>query len=66
MHCGACVHVCPNNAIELVVGGPKGIVARVDPLECRGCGGCSSVCTNNAIQQNPSNYIEILEKFVRR
>ncbi|MHB8896729.1 MAG: 4Fe-4S dicluster-binding protein [Candidatus Geothermincolia bacterium] len=66
MHCGACLNACPSKAIELVVGGPRGLVARVDPLECRGCGCCSSVCTNNAIQQSRSNYIEILEKFARR
>jgi len=66
MHCGACVVVCPNKAISIVDGGPKGKVANVDPSECRGCGACSSVCPNNAIQQASLNYIEILNMFARK
>ncbi len=66
MHCGACVQSCPNDAITLVQGGPRGLVAWVDPAECRGCGSCTSVCSNGAIQQSIFNDVEALEKLKRR
>jgi len=66
MHCGSCVDACPNRAIAIVEGGPKGSVARIDPAECRGCGGCSAVCPNGAVQQSSLTYIEVLEVFKRR
>ena len=65
MHCGACVSVCPNDAITIVEAGPRGLVARVDPAECRGCGACSSVCSNAAIQQGAFHDIEVLTLFAR-
>jgi heterodisulfide reductase subunit C len=66
MRCGACVSVCPNNAIELVERGPRGLVAKVDAAECRGCGACSSVCSNAAIQQGAFHDIEVLGLFASR
>jgi len=66
MHCGSCVDACPNRAIAIVEGGPKGSVARIDPAECRGCGGCSAVCPNGAVQPSSLTYIEVLEVFKRR
>ena len=66
MHCGACASVCPNYAITIVEGGPRGLVASVDTAECRGCGACSSVCSNAAIQQGALHDIEVLGLFARR
>lgn len=65
MHCGACQSVCPNNAIKIIKGGPRGLVAIVDPAECRGCGACSAVCSNAAVQQGAFNDIEVLGLFAR-
>ena len=43
--CGACVQVCPTEAIALVEG-----KARVDEEICIGCGACADECPENAIQ----------------
>lgn len=43
--CGACVEVCPTEAIALVDG-----KARVDEETCIGCGACADECPQNAIQ----------------
>lgn len=41
--CGACVGVCPNEAITL------GETADVDPEKCIGCGTCASTCPTESI-----------------
>ena len=46
--CGACVEVCPANAIDLVEG-RAGLVAEVNPALCKGCGLCVAVCRGEAI-----------------
>lgn len=42
--CGACVKVCPVEAIVIVEG-----VAVVDPEKCVDCGTCVDECPNKAI-----------------
>jgi len=42
--CGACVPVCPVNAISM-----QDNKARVDPFQCTGCGACVPVCPQEAI-----------------
>jgi len=49
--CGNCVDVCPYGAIELVEGGKRGQVARVNPGLCKGCGTCPGACPSSSIQQ---------------
>jgi len=41
--CGACVHVCPQNAITL--GEERAAISQ----ECLGCGICVKTCGSNAI-----------------
>jgi Fe-S-cluster-containing hydrogenase component 2 len=43
--CGACVEVCPVEAIALLEGR-----ARVDEGLCNGCGACAGACPEDAIQ----------------
>ena len=43
--CGACVEVCPVEAVALVDG-----KARVDEELCTGCGACVDACPEEAIQ----------------
>jgi Fe-S-cluster-containing hydrogenase component 2 len=43
--CGACVEVCPAEAITLVEG-----QARVDEVRCTGCEVCVTACPEDAIQ----------------
>jgi NAD-dependent dihydropyrimidine dehydrogenase PreA subunit len=43
--CGACVEVCPVEAIALVNG-----KARVDEELCTGCGACADACPEGVIQ----------------
>jgi len=43
--CGACVAVCPEQAIALDESGK----ARVDENKCTGCGTCVGVCPTNSI-----------------
>lgn len=42
--CGACIAICPYNAITL-----EENEIQVNEIYCRGCGACASVCKNNAI-----------------
>lgn len=42
--CGACVGVCPNEAIKMVDG-----IAVIDPDACIDCGACEGECPNGAI-----------------
>ena len=44
--CGACVEVCPVEAIAALVDGK----ARVDEELCTGCGACVDACPEDAIQ----------------
>ncbi|MCK9341324.1 MAG: 4Fe-4S dicluster domain-containing protein [Synergistaceae bacterium] len=43
--CGACVKVCPVDAITVY----KGIFAEVDPIMCIGCTKCAAICPASAI-----------------
>lgn len=43
--CGACVNVCPANAISIY----KGIWADVDAEKCIGCSKCEKICPPSAI-----------------
>jgi Pyruvate/2-oxoacid:ferredoxin oxidoreductase delta subunit len=43
--CGACVEVCPVEAIALVDG-----KAHIDEKLCTGCGACVSACPEDAVQ----------------
>ncbi|OKY78591.1 MAG: Ferredoxin [Candidatus Methanohalarchaeum thermophilum] len=45
-HCGACVGVCPENALDLVGYNIK-VVG-----ECISCGNCEEVCPVNAITRD--------------
>jgi heterodisulfide reductase subunit A len=43
--CGACVEVCPRNAIKLDNNGPV-----VDVVSCSGCGACTAVCVKGGLK----------------
>lgn len=43
--CGACVYVCPKNAIEMVEDEEGFLYPRIDPLKCIDCGLCRKICT---------------------
>lgn len=43
--CGACIKVCPVNAITIY----KGIFALVDTARCVGCAKCANTCPAYAI-----------------
>ncbi len=47
--CGACLSVCPMDAIEL-----DNVTARIDPEKCTDCGACLAVCPNDAIVLPPA------------
>jgi heterodisulfide reductase subunit A len=47
--CGACLEVCPANAIELIERHPGQPLAEVNPALCKGCGLCVAVCRGEAI-----------------
>ncbi|MFZ5917412.1 MAG: FAD-dependent oxidoreductase [Chloroflexota bacterium] len=47
--CGACVEVCPANAIEIVARRPGQPLAEINPALCKGCGLCVAVCRGEAI-----------------
>lgn len=43
--CGACISICPVNAIKFVKG-----KAQIDPNKCIKCGSCAQFCPVNAIE----------------
>lgn len=45
-YCGACVSVCPNDAIELV-----GTWIRIDDEKCNPCKVCVNICPVGALEQ---------------
>lgn len=45
--CGACMKVCPKNAIQV----KSGICAVVDALSCVGCGLCVKACPAGIIEK---------------
>ncbi|MHA2048134.1 MAG: 4Fe-4S binding protein [Promethearchaeota archaeon] len=47
--CGACVEICPNNAIPDTVIGCISSLARINKQKCDGCGDCLRVCSHSAI-----------------
>jgi len=47
--CGACIEVCPANAIELTERRPGRSIAEVNPALCKGCGLCVAACRGEAI-----------------
>ncbi|MDD3027477.1 MAG: 4Fe-4S binding protein [Erysipelotrichaceae bacterium] len=44
--CGACVKVCPRDAIEIY----KGMYAKVDLDKCVGCSLCKKACPASVIE----------------
>jgi ferredoxin len=48
--CGACVEICPHNAIPDTLIGFISSLARINKLKCDGCGDCIRVCTHDAIE----------------
>jgi len=53
--CGACVPVCPVNAITMVEG-----KAQIDPFQCTGCSACIPVCPKEAIDFKNATTKQIL------
>ncbi len=47
--CGACVSVCPYQAVSLVRSDSAGFTALVDEALCKGCGNCVSLCPPSAM-----------------
>lgn len=43
--CGACVAICPNQAISIVNG-----KAQINPKKCVKCGNCAQFCPVSAIE----------------
>ena len=44
--CGACINICPNQAITIGEDGK----ASIDKEKCRQCGKCIEICPFNAIK----------------
>lgn len=55
MGCGACIDVCPMEAIELVDG-----IAVVLTKRCSGCQACQSACPADAILEDPGKTQEVM------
>jgi len=52
-YCGACVSVCPSDAIELV-----GTWIRIDDEKCNPCKVCVNICPVGALEQEPEKVSE--------
>ncbi len=64
--CGACIEICPYNAIELVETNKQmGLYtttlrkAHIIEVVCKGCGACVVECSNGAINQNHFSKFQI-------
>jgi coenzyme F420 hydrogenase subunit beta len=48
--CGACVAVCPTNAVRMIKHYPKGIyIPKINHKKCNLCGLCSKVCPGRSV-----------------
>jgi len=56
--CGACVPICPVNAITMHEG-----KAKIDPFQCIGCGACIPVCPKDAIDFKNSLMKQIIAQL---
>jgi heterodisulfide reductase subunit A len=56
--CGACVPICPVNAITMLEG-----KAKIDPFQCIGCGACIPVCPKEAIDFKNSAMKQIISNL---
>jgi heterodisulfide reductase subunit A len=56
--CGACVPICPVNAITMLEG-----KAKIDPFQCIGCGACIPVCPKEAIDFKNSTSRQIISNL---
>jgi ferredoxin len=45
--CGACIDVCPEEAISM----NEEDIAHIDPETCERCGLCASICAQEAIEE---------------
>ncbi|MBK5190902.1 MAG: 4Fe-4S binding protein [Methanosarcinales archaeon] len=52
-YCGACVSVCPTDAIELV-----GTWIRIDEGNCNTCKACVNICPVGALELEPKKDSE--------
>jgi heterodisulfide reductase subunit A len=57
--CGACVSVCPVNAISMQEG-----KAKIDPFQCTGCGACIPVCPQEAIDFKNATMKQIMASLL--
>lgn len=65
--CGACVKVCPYQAVSLTENEAGGWSAVVDEALCKGCGNCISVCPPNAADspyRNQAFLEQMLEELL--
>ncbi|PXF50456.1 MAG: ferredoxin [Candidatus Methanophagaceae archaeon] len=49
-YCGACVTVCPTDAIEL-----KGVWIEIADEKCNGCKACVNICPVGALELSDQN-----------
>ena len=48
--CGACIGLCPKDAIKLVIDSAKGIyLPRLDEQRCNKCGICLEICPGHSV-----------------
>ena len=63
--CGACVDICPTNAISMIVGNDASLYPKVDLNICKSCEKCKKVCPMNysprLIQYEPKAYAGYLK-----
>ncbi len=48
--CHACVRLCPEAALTLIIAGTGDAVYRVDAARCTGCGLCAGCCEEDAVR----------------
>jgi coenzyme F420 hydrogenase subunit beta len=56
MGCGACIAICPNEAIKLIIDNNKGIyIPKIDLKECNECSLCYEICPGQGVDFNNIN-----------
>ncbi len=58
-YCGACVTVCPTEAIDLI-----GMWIEIKEAECNNCKACVNICPVGALEQESISFLDQAQQSI--